>query len=282
MGAQCQPDRERFTNRDDVFESVEPHQPPEALPETPVRVCPKCSAPLASQDLRFCTNCGAKIGPPPEQTPPDVPRTRSHVPGQTPPAVPGQTVPQHAQPSQVVDVTAIYAQLGTGNLDSEPPPDPTKVTEGTLYGQMLVVEEDKAINGITTAQDQYIKEQVEAIEDYYEDLQDALEASQGLKPADLKVTFWYKGEETTLTFYKKPLGLRWHLRPPIKIDQVLKGSHAEQQGVKKGWVIKAIDGEEVTGKSYAGVTKALQKGLERLPWEQANKKVDGDDFFMHA
>merc|ERR1719401_558106 len=59
------------------------------------------------------------------------------------------------------------------------------------------------------------------------------------------------------------------MKAPIKIDEVLAGSHAEECGVKKGWQVKFIDGVEVSGKPYSFITKALQAGLETLPWEKA-------------
>merc|ERR1719478_929866 len=64
--------------------------------------------------------------------------------------------------------------------------------------------------------------------------QENLEEEQQPQDQTMKVTFWYKGEETDVVFSRKPLGLRWKLKPPIKIDQVLPDSHAEEVGVKKG------------------------------------------------
>lgn len=91
---------------------------------------------------------------------------------------------------------------------------------------------------------------------------------------ELKILFWHKGEETWTSFRRKPLGMRWRMKPPIKIDEVLTGSHAWEQGVEKGWQIKMIDDQDMSGMTYRTIAKALQAGLDRLPWE---KGADGDD-----
>lgn len=101
---------------------------------------------------------------------------------------------------------------------------------------------------------------VEAIED-----EPAPDATEGFS---LKILFWHKGEETWTSFSRKPLGMRWRMRPPIKIDEVLPGSHADEQGVSKGWQIKMIGEEDMSGMSYRTIAKALQAGLDKLPWEK--------------
>jgi hypothetical protein len=216
--------------------------------------CPRCRAILREAACKYCTMCGMKL---------DV----------------SNEVVMSGRPDNIVRVVGTSENLGTDPdrqaivpwhkptksysqiilEESEPPPLPEQENS-------LVMKISKP-SDIRLAWDQH---------QLHSDMMLALEDDQGVEDcADLgmlKVTFWYKGEDREISFSRKPLGLRWRLKLPIKVDQVLQDSHAEEVGVKKGWQMKVIDGIDVSGFSYTGAAQVLQRGLEKLSWTKVARK----------
>lgn len=81
-----------------------------------------------------------------------------------------------------------------------------------------------------------------------------------------EVVFWSKGDLFPIIFTHRPIGLKWIMKPPVKIDQVVEGSHAEELGIKKGWVVKTIEGTDFSGQNYKIIAKALNAAFDKLPW----------------
>lgn len=91
-----------------------------------------------------------------------------------------------------------------------------------------------------------------------------------------EVVFWFKGDLFPVNFTRRPIGMKWVQKPPVKIDTVTEGSHAEELGVKKGWVIKSVEGNDCSGMNYKFTAQALTKAFDQLPWVGAGRdKVNG-------
>lgn len=80
------------------------------------------------------------------------------------------------------------------------------------------------------------------------------------------MTFRHDGELTTVVFRRKPLGLKWRMKAPIKIVDVAKESHAEELGIQKTWEITAVAGVDVARMKYSHITKMMRVCLDCLPW----------------
>lgn len=92
----------------------------------------------------------------------------------------------------------------------------------------------------------------------------------------IEVVFWFKGDLFPIHFKRRPIGMKWVQKPPVKIDTVTEGSHAEDLGVKKGWVIKSVEGTDCAGQNYKFTAQALTKAFDQLPWVGAGReKVSG-------
>eukprot|EP00406_Dinophysis_acuminata_P054793 CAMPEP_0179319710 /NCGR_PEP_ID=MMETSP0797-20121207/57630_1 /TAXON_ID=47934 /ORGANISM="Dinophysis acuminata, Strain DAEP01" /LENGTH=505 /DNA_ID=CAMNT_0021031099 /DNA_START=60 /DNA_END=1575 /DNA_ORIENTATION=+ len=80
-------------------------------------------------------------------------------------------------------------------------------------------------------------------------------APEDLKARQLALTFWpslqKKGIELEAIFNTRPLGMAFNVgRMPCVVKSIIVGSVAGSLGVKKGMVIKSIDGEDVTEMAY--------------------------------
>merc|ERR1719198_913167 len=66
---------------------------------------------------------------------------------------------------------------------------------------------------------------------------------------ELKILFQVPGcdEERLAVFVRRPLGLDFDKKAPITMKRVQTGGHGAELGVKPGWVVKAVNGENVDG-----------------------------------
>lgn len=91
--------------------------------------------------------------------------------------------------------------------------------------------------------------------------------SKGVPACCVELTFDVEGTEKTIELYKRPLGAEFSKKSsgPTKVTKVYPQSYAWGAGLEVGWVLKAIDGEDVARKKFAEVQSSLQKTLEKLP-----------------
>lgn len=71
--------------------------------------------------------------------------------------------------------------------------------------------------------------------------------------------------EKTLWFSRKPVGFDFHCHAPITVDKVIPGSHADELGVQKGWVVRGIHGWDMGRKSFEEKFEHLTSALQSLP-----------------
>lgn len=67
--------------------------------------------------------------------------------------------------------------------------------------------------------------------------------------------------------FMRPLGMKrsTHGKPvPLTVMEVVKASHAEDLGVKKGWKLRFIGKQDMFGKSYESTYEALCKSASVL------------------
>lgn len=74
------------------------------------------------------------------------------------------------------------------------------------------------------------------------------------------------GEFTTVTFTSRPLGMVTVVnREPVTVSVVVIGSPSESLGVQEGWIIRGVDGVDVSSKPFAEVFDHLRSASSRLP-----------------
>jgi len=83
----------------------------------------------------------------------------------------------------------------------------------------------------------------------------------------LEIVFDVNGEEAMCSVCRRPLDAEISKKPsqPTKVGKVEPGSYAWELGMREGWIIKRIAGEDVTKKSFEETKAALLAGLELLP-----------------
>mmetsp|Transcript_47217 Transcript_47217/g.125420 ORF Transcript_47217/g.125420 Transcript_47217/m.125420 type:complete len:128 (-) Transcript_47217:138-521(-) len=64
---------------------------------------------------------------------------------------------------------------------------------------------------------------------------------------------------------QRPLGFKYTKTVPLTITDVKPQSHGHMLGIKKGWMIRSIGGEDMTGKSTDHVHGELRKQAAVLP-----------------
>jgi hypothetical protein len=75
------------------------------------------------------------------------------------------------------------------------------------------------------------------------------------------------GEKKIIQLHRRPLGAEFKKRMKglTKIDKIRPHSYASELGMKVGWGIQSIGGEDVSERSYAEVQAALKNGMMVLP-----------------
>eukprot|EP00747_Dinoflagellata_sp_TGD_P028387 gnl/TRDRNA2_/TRDRNA2_133241_c0_seq1.p1 gnl/TRDRNA2_/TRDRNA2_133241_c0~~gnl/TRDRNA2_/TRDRNA2_133241_c0_seq1.p1 ORF type:complete len:165 (+),score=20.98 gnl/TRDRNA2_/TRDRNA2_133241_c0_seq1:71-565(+) len=73
------------------------------------------------------------------------------------------------------------------------------------------------------------------------------------------------GAVTEVRFRWRPLGFNFEHRAPIVITQLQHMGVAEEMGVKQGWVVVSINGEEVANKDFAYQYDRIRKISKTLP-----------------
>eukprot|EP00929_Paragymnodinium_shiwhaense_P033008 TRINITY_DN18210_c0_g1_i2.p2 TRINITY_DN18210_c0_g1~~TRINITY_DN18210_c0_g1_i2.p2 ORF type:complete len:138 (-),score=26.71 TRINITY_DN18210_c0_g1_i2:65-478(-) len=83
----------------------------------------------------------------------------------------------------------------------------------------------------------------------------------------LVVTFEVPGtrEVKQVVFARRPLGLDFDKVAPVSMKRVHRNGHAEELGVEKGWIVKAVNGIDVIGKDFPAVHELLVKECALLP-----------------
>jgi hypothetical protein len=75
------------------------------------------------------------------------------------------------------------------------------------------------------------------------------------------------GQKQDVRVDRRPLGLWYDQKVPLKIGQVAKEFAGAAAGVKEGWTLMSVNGEDVSqpSMSYAKVTEILDKHVKKLP-----------------
>lgn len=72
-------------------------------------------------------------------------------------------------------------------------------------------------------------------------------------------------KELVLPFSRRPLGLDISKTKPVTVGHVLAGSHAEDLGVRVGWRLLSVNGEDVAAFDHELVLALLRQGAAQLP-----------------
>mmetsp|Transcript_17261 Transcript_17261/g.47780 ORF Transcript_17261/g.47780 Transcript_17261/m.47780 type:complete len:144 (+) Transcript_17261:100-531(+) len=97
----------------------------------------------------------------------------------------------------------------------------------------------------------------------------AMKASDGNEsktPPQLKVDFMLPDQtKKTVIFDRQPLGLDFNKTNPILMKRVQPGSHGDELGVKQGWQVIGVNGEDVSSKEFEYTYQILRKISTSLP-----------------
>lgn len=85
----------------------------------------------------------------------------------------------------------------------------------------------------------------------------------------LEIVFDAKGQEKKVHIFKRPLGVDLGKRSSelTKVNKVKAQSYARELGLKVGWAVKSVGGEDMSKKTFQQVQNAVMTGLMRLPLE---------------
>lgn len=83
----------------------------------------------------------------------------------------------------------------------------------------------------------------------------------------MELVFDVDGDDKKVQIFTRPLGAEFSKRgsKPARINKVHLGSYACELGLKVGWAVKEIDGEDMRPKTFEEIQKVLKYGLRRLP-----------------
>jgi len=73
------------------------------------------------------------------------------------------------------------------------------------------------------------------------------------------------GSIKDVEFKKRPLGLDFNKTNPIEMKRIAAGSEGDRLGVKSGWSVHGVDGEDVTKKEFDYTYNMLRKISSQLP-----------------
>ena len=67
-----------------------------------------------------------------------------------------------------------------------------------------------------------------------------------------------------VTLRERPMGLKFKGVGPLTVTQVNKGFHADEVGIKVGWVLTHIDSDDLTEMSEQAARKTVRVKTSRL------------------
>merc|ERR1719498_23470 len=87
----------------------------------------------------------------------------------------------------------------------------------------------------------------------------------------VEMVFDVDGEEKTVQIFRRPLGAEFSKRSlrPTKVSKVDHQSYAWHLGMEVGWVVKSVDGEDATTKSFRQTQETIKNALLSLPLREA-------------
>lgn len=75
-----------------------------------------------------------------------------------------------------------------------------------------------------------------------------------------------------VTFTRTPLGIEFENTAPITIENVTAGGQGQALGIRRGWVIKSIDGKDCIDAPFKEQFDLLEQAASRLPDGNANAR----------
>jgi len=83
----------------------------------------------------------------------------------------------------------------------------------------------------------------------------------------VEVSFDARGEERTIRIYRRPLGADFIKVPfgPVTVSKVEPQSYAWGVGLEKGWILRRVNGEDMSRKTSEETQATLKRGIATLP-----------------
>mmetsp|Transcript_15106 Transcript_15106/g.34365 ORF Transcript_15106/g.34365 Transcript_15106/m.34365 type:complete len:150 (-) Transcript_15106:58-507(-) len=113
-----------------------------------------------------------------------------------------------------------------------------KVVSESELNEMLEVKADAEPR-------KYVKDDLGNLLHDSEGIEEASTDSPPLSLQGLAIVFRDGEESRSVTFRKRPLGIKFPLRQPILLHAVIPGSEADMLGVKPGWIMESVDGANI-------------------------------------
>lgn len=73
------------------------------------------------------------------------------------------------------------------------------------------------------------------------------------------------GSDKEVSFSKKPLGLDFYQVTPLKIWKVKKGLHGAELNIKPDWIVKKINGQDMTHETFQKGFELFSAAVQELP-----------------
>jgi hypothetical protein len=86
----------------------------------------------------------------------------------------------------------------------------------------------------------------------------------------LELVFEVDGEDRNVLVDRRPLGAEFAKRSNglARVSKVHPDSYASELGLEAGWILKCVDGEDVTLKTFQEAQDAIKNGLMSRPWRR--------------
>jgi len=79
------------------------------------------------------------------------------------------------------------------------------------------------------------------------------------------MSFEDEGETKSIIFSRAPMGLRFWAQSPFKVEEVKPGSFADEQGVRSGWKLLSVAGQDVEDMRWEDVMQTIEDHAKILP-----------------
>jgi hypothetical protein len=82
-----------------------------------------------------------------------------------------------------------------------------------------------------------------------------------------EIVFEVDGKDTAVKIYQRPLGAEFskHSSGSAMVRKVQAQSYAFEIGLKAGWIVRGVDGEDMSVNSFQHVQDCIKGGMSRLP-----------------
>mmetsp|Transcript_12947 Transcript_12947/g.34685 ORF Transcript_12947/g.34685 Transcript_12947/m.34685 type:complete len:174 (+) Transcript_12947:110-631(+) len=71
-------------------------------------------------------------------------------------------------------------------------------------------------------------------------------------------------DDKVVVFKQTPLGIDFHRKVPLVIKKVIPGGFADAMGLGSGWVLTAVNGEDIKSMEFDGAVRVIQAACDQI------------------